>query len=121
MVRDLIDFNAIEPRFKAIHERLENWSRTLKSSPGSATSPMFRLYRADNWERPEPRIGCDIHDAHRVDKGVRELPQDHRIAVQWFYVRPTSPRRVCQAIGCTMRGLDDLVRASRSMLINRRI
>ena len=125
MVRDQVDFTvAIEPRYREIHERLENWARSLRSPGHAEAAPMFRLYRADNYEREyggATLLGVDSHDAHKIDKGVRALPDSHRIAVQWFYVRPTSPRRVCQALGCTMRGLDDLVRASRAMLVNRRV
>jgi hypothetical protein len=123
--REAVDFSAaIEPRYQAIHERLENWARTLCSPPTVDCAPMFRLFRADNYEREygaATRLAVDTHDAHKIDKAVQMLPTDHRIAVQWFYVRPVSPKRTCQAIGCTMQGLDDLVRAARSMLVNRRV
>jgi hypothetical protein len=122
MIREAVDFNAIEPRFREIHERLENWARTLRSPGHAEVHPMFRLYRTDNFHHEiSVSIGVDTHDAHKIDKGVRELPQDHRVAIQWFYVRPTSPRKVRQLLGVTNEGLDKLVRNGRIMLVNRRI
>ena len=48
------------------------------------------------------------------------LPEDHRSAVNWNYVKPVAPTRACQAIGVTMAALAQLVVDSRQMLINRR-
>jgi hypothetical protein len=52
-------------------------------------------------------------------KALATLPQSNRMAINWHYVEPVSPKRDCLALGRTMEGLAKLVRDSRRMLINR--
>jgi DNA-directed RNA polymerase specialized sigma24 family protein len=85
---------------------------------------MFRLYRADNWERAyaaPTATAVDGLDAQRVAKAVALLPEPHRLGLSWYYVRPTSPAKACRQLGTTMAGLAQFVRDGRQMLINRRI
>jgi hypothetical protein len=123
MKRDLIDFNEVSQAHQAIHARLLNWAQWCRGTSGGRVSPMFRLYRPTKQER-EPylapiRTMVDAHDAAKIAKAVIALPLDNRLAVQWWYVIPQAPRRMCQRIGCTMAGLDALVRQGRQMLVNR--
>ena len=100
--------------------RLCNWARSLFSSAGSSESPMFRLYRSSDVHAiPHVSMPYDSADAIRIAKGVRALPDSHVHALNWHYIKPGSPRKACQVIGCTMAGLAQYVVDARSMLINR--
>jgi hypothetical protein len=126
MKRDGVDFHLVEAHQAQIHIRLENWGLWAKArAPGSdpSTSPMFRLYRA-SWARTEygattAATPVDGLDAQRIAKGVAVLPEQHRIGLQWYYVRPTSPARACRMLATTMAGLALYVRDGRQMLLNR--
>ena len=122
MIRESVDFNApIEPRYREIHGRLENWACSLRGSLGGGNeSPMFRLFRSnDNFEARIVSVAVDTHDAHKIHKGVLALPEQHRVAINWFYVRPIAIIRIRKMLGCTKEGLNDLVKAGRTMLVNR--
>lgn len=122
MKRDAIDFHEIPDRQVAIHTRLENWGRSCWSTTGPSASPMFLLYRSDEvWHAPEAKIPVDQHDADKIARGVRALPQPHMQALQWYYVRPGSPIKARRIIGCTLEALRVYVLDGRSMLINRRV
>lgn len=126
-VRPYIDFNAVEEKHAKIHARLENWGLWAKArAPGidGDSSPMFRLYRADNFDRSygtPTALHIDGMDAQRIFKGVAALPDPHRIGLNWFYVRPVSPSRACRLLATTMAGLALFVRDGRQMLVNRGI
>lgn len=120
--RDSVDFTSIPVHQNAMHDRLENWARSLFSGAGSSASPMFRLYRTtDQYHPPRASMPHDAHDAIKISQGVRELPQDHRQAINWYYVKPGSPGKACRDIGCTMADLARLTIDGRQMLINRRV
>ncbi|WP_313082583.1 hypothetical protein [Pulveribacter sp.] len=120
-----IDFNAVPPEHRGIDERLHNWGRWCNGGRAlSGMSPMFRMVppppkqRVDVWES-EGRV--DGLDATAIAKGVAELPQPHRTALNWLYVRPCAPKRACQAIGTSMQGLGQLLHDGRQMLINKKV
>lgn len=119
MRRDAVDFFLVEDAHLAIHKRLENWAAWCRGGGGRGVHPMFRFYRPDNYERVEFVSSVDVLDAARVQKGVSALPEKHRHATQWQYVVPCNPRRAAQELAVSLRGLADLVRAGRVMLINR--
>jgi hypothetical protein len=125
MIRESVDFNApIEERYREIHGRLENWACSLRGGLGGGNeSPMFRLFRSnDSFEAGRiVSMVVDTHDAHKIDKGVRALPEQQRVAIQWFYVRTISIPKIRKMLGCTKQGLDDLVKSGRAMLVNRRV
>lgn len=122
-VRETVDFHRVEEGHLAIDARLQNWARWCNGSSVSNTSPMFRLVP------PPPRVRGDIGfwagapvdklDAAKMAKAVAALPAAHRASINWHYIKPVSPRKACQAIGCSMEGLGQLVRDARQMLINR--
>jgi hypothetical protein len=117
-----VDLHAVDEKHEAIHKRLENWARWCHGGGGSGgVAPMFRMYRPDNFERGPIATPVDGTDAQRIAKGIQALPQPHRVALNWFYVKPTNPRRACQNIGTSMEGLATHVRHGRIMLINRKI
>lgn len=118
-----IDFHAVEPHQREMDRRLENWGRWCNGSYAPLTSPMFRM------TPPPPRVrgemayqsadSVDRMDAQAIAKAVAQLPEKHRAAINWHYVKPVSPKRACQSIGVGMDGLAELVRDGRQMLINR--
>lgn len=121
--RTTIDFHAVEEKHREIHARLENWARWCNGSGGPTTSPMFRLYRAPararGAEHTWSTVAVDGMDAQRIAKAVAHLPEPHRKALAWCYIKPTNPRRAAAEQGTTMEGLALLVRDARTMLINR--
>lgn len=122
MRRDkFIDFFYVAPNHQEIHKRLENWARSCFSSGGSSASPMFRLYRPDNYERGAIGLPVDHSDATKIAKGVAALPENHRLAIHWSYITGGSPTKARQRIGCTLDGLMQLIADGRQMLVNRRI
>lgn len=119
-----IDFHRVEARHVAIHRRLENWARWCNGSEtGASTSPMFRLYRTPARGRGAEHTWSgsvvDGMDAQRVAKAVTHLPEPHRRALHWCYIKPVNPRRAAQDQGTTLDGLALLLRDARQMLVNR--
>jgi hypothetical protein len=116
-----IDFFYVAPHQQDIHKRLENWARSCFSGGGGGASPMFRLYRPDNYERTEASMPVDQKDANLIAKGVAFLPGPHRMALQWNYLQGGSPAKARRKIGCTLEGLMQYIGDGRQMLINRKV
>lgn len=118
-----VDFHKVEDKHHDIHRRLQNWAKWCNGREAAGTSPMFRLYRstarARGAEHTWALASVDGMDAQRIAKAVAILPQDHRKAINWAYVKPVSPRRMASEIGCTLEFLALLVRDGRQMLVNR--
>jgi DNA-directed RNA polymerase specialized sigma24 family protein len=80
---------------------------------------MFRHYRARNAESaPSASAEVDGLDAVAVQKVMKDIPQRHRIAVQWCYVQRNNPLKACQSLGVSKHGLMELIITGRQMLIN---
>lgn len=124
MRRDDIDFFMVEQHQIPMHERLVNWARWCNGSGGPTTSAMFRLYitpaRGRSGDGITHGLRVDVMDASKIAKAVVALPEGHRAAINWHYVKPVNPRRAAAAIGTTLSGLALLVRDGRQMLINRK-
>jgi DNA-directed RNA polymerase specialized sigma24 family protein len=122
-VKATIDFHAVEVKHREIHVRLENWARWCNGRNAPETSPMFRLYRAPararGAEHTWSTVAVDGMDAQRIAKAVGHLPELHRKALHWSYIRPVNPRRAASDLGTTLDGLALLVRDGRQMLVNR--
>ena len=122
MRRDAVDFTTVPEHQWAMDARLNNWARSLFGSAGSGASPMFRLYRSsDVHATAHVSMPYDSHDAIKIAKGVRELPERHRAAINWAYVTTGAPGKACRAIGCTMADLAQYAIDGRQMLINRKV
>lgn len=117
-----IDFHAVEDKHAEIHRRLENWAKWCRGSWVPSISPMFQMYRsparARGAEATWSRSAVDSMDAARLARYVAKLPDKHRRAINWSYVRPVNPRRAAQEIGVTLEDLLSLVRNARQMLVN---
>lgn len=118
-----IDFHRVEPHQVEIHDRLTNWAKWCNSSGSPAVSPMFRMYRSPARARgAEHTWAADAvngPDGARVARFVGLLPEKHRRALNWCYLKPVNPRRAATEIGVTLDALAQLVRDGRQMLINR--
>jgi len=114
-----VDFNSVEQHQTAIDARLVNWARWSSARGGSDCSPMFRLYRPDNYEREAHANPIDHLDAAKVQKAVAALPSPHRLALSWCYIHRTNARKAAQLLGESLQGLARLIRDGRQMLINR--
>jgi hypothetical protein len=121
LIREYIDFHAVAPRHEEIHGRLQNWARSLYSSPASKTAPGFHGYQSPPSVRREREAGIrvDQADARKIGKGVAMLPEKHRKAVQWSYVLRSSVLAGRKYLGVTAQELDRLVVDARDMLCNR--
>ncbi len=121
--RQYVDFNDIAPSHQTMHGRLLNWGRACHGGRSDKTAPIFRLFQPSrHWhgygsETPEP---VDRADAVRVSRGVCLLPEPHRLALQWCYVKRTSVADGRRRVGCcTAEALARYVTDGRQMLINR--
>ena len=120
MRREQIDFHIVPDAQLAVHARLLNWARWCNGRPGSSVSPMFRAYRStDVWAAPSIGEPVDKLDAAKMAKAVIALPDKHRGATQWHYVKPVSPGRAARELAVTLADLARLVQDARTMLINR--
>lgn len=120
--RERADFHHVEPQHRAIHDRLQNWGRWVRSDGvRHGICPMFRQARsmAFQWHMPEFRETVDPLDAAKVEKAVSGLPSYHRDAVRWAYVVQCQPAPVMRALGVSDQGLYRYLRDGRQMLINR--
>lgn len=113
-----IDFNRIKPEHMAIHARLDNWGRWCRGSRSGNVHPMFRQYRNDYFEPTPAATYADTLDAVAIQKAMKDIPERQRIALQWFYVKPGSPRRVCAALGESNAGLLEVLHQARTMMKN---
>ena len=122
-VTEIVDYNRVQDRHKAIHARLENWRRWVIVRPhGWQVAPMFRMYQSKSrqWEA-SPHIGTpvDAIDAALMEQAVYALPEKHREAVRWWYVYRRDPVAMARSLGVSKQGLADLVEAGRTMLQNK--
>lgn len=113
-----IDFNIVKPEHESIHKRLENWGRWCKPGSGGNVHPMFRQYRNSYFEASPARSTSNTLDAVAIQKIMKDIPEPQRIALQWFYVKPISPTRVCFALGVNKADLLELVHRGRTMAKN---
>jgi DNA-directed RNA polymerase specialized sigma24 family protein len=116
----VVDFFQVEAKHIKIHERLVNWARWAHSPQWGRVQPMFRLYRPDeHWEGQSPISSVDTLDAAKIQKAVSKLPEKHRSAIGWNYVKRNNPKRAAQELGVNVQGLAQLIADGRQMLINR--
>jgi len=119
-----VDFHAVEEHQRAIHARLENWGRWCNGSTGSSTNPMFRMSVGSARSRGDYGAATanpvDGADAVSIARVVATLPDPHRHALQWCYVKPVNPKSAAQAIGTNAAGLYQYLRDGRQMLINKK-
>lgn len=118
-----IDFHAVEAKHHQIHTRLQNWATWCNGTFSSPGSPMWRFARsaarARGAEHTWATSVVDGMDAQRIAKAVGHLPEPHRKALNWSYLKPINPRRAASEQGTTLVGLALLVRDARQMLLNR--
>ena len=116
-----VDFSQVPEHQREIDGRLLNWAKSIRDGYAKNISPMFRLM--PKVVRSEPGapsvVGADHADAAVIAKAVAHLPEKHRHALVWCYVKPGAPSLAARQLAVTVRGLGDLVNDGRQMLINR--
>ena len=120
--RDYIDFHEVSPEHRAIHERLENWKRWVRSGKAAWTAhPMWRhLKEKEALEQGAlVVVPVDSLDGHLMEKAVSALPDKHRHAIRWCYVFKGNPLGAARAAAISKERLVELIREGRTMLINR--
>jgi hypothetical protein len=120
--REHPDFHAVRPEHRSIHADLLNWCRVVRDSQDhSPPQPMFRHYRSTEvWVASDPQIPTDTQAGWRMEKHVRNLPEKHREAIRWHYIRrKLPPIRQARKLAVSMLVLCQLVHDGRSMLKNR--
>lgn len=115
----IVDFNRVPADQLEIHDRLINWAKWARGSRGSNVHPMFRQYRNDYWEPAAPQSYSDTLDAVKVQKVMKDVPEKHRIAVQWCYIARSNPTKACKDLGVSKAGLMELIDDGRAMIRNR--
>lgn len=115
----IVDFAYVPANQYDIHDRLLNWAKWAKGSGARSVHPMFRQYRNDYWEPTPAASYADTIDALAVQKTMKDVPEKHRLAVQWFYIARSNPQRMCRELGVTKAALADLVIDGRNMVKNR--
>lgn len=81
------DFSHVLVEHAEIHRRLENWAQWCRPGRKRDVSPMFVLYRSDNFDRqvrPESKT-VDIPGALVLQQRFKELPEKERLAIAWCY------------------------------------
>lgn len=123
LMRVKVDFHYVEEHQREIDKDLVNWSRWVTPSSPSQRCQMFKWARSNSWQwhTPEYRESCDPIAAQAMEKKVCQLPDKHKAAIIWFYVRPTHPHKAQRALGVTEQALYGLVRDGRQMLMNREV
>ena len=123
---DAIDFHEVRQIHNAIHDRLENWARYVcAGNGGKSCAPMFRHYRSSEvWQEPTIRTPIDSLDGSKIERMVGQLPEQHMMAVRWWYVYSNwgvSMHKACRVMGIGRARLNDLVHDGRTMLKNRSV
>jgi hypothetical protein len=118
MRREIVDFGHVPAAQLPIHWRLVNWERSLRSGSGSAVAPMFRQYRSSEvYSQAGGKLPIDEGDATKVGKAVQELPTPNLLAINWWYVKPTSPAKAAAGMQCSIADLARYVVEGREKLI----
>lgn len=117
-MKQFIDFNHIEPKHQATHDRLINWASWYRDSKSAGTSPMFRGYKSKwrQWHTPDIKIVADGKDAQRIEKIVTRLPVDSRKALVWFYMANESILKGRRRFNKTEQELHELINHARNMV-----
>lgn len=118
---DYVDFCYVPPHQEAMHARLGNWARWVRVRPhGWATHPMWRAaVTPRQWDiDPHIKTALDSLDALLIERTVAKLPEKHRDALRWHYVRRVDPAGMARTLAVSRAGLLELVIAGRTMTQN---
>ena len=121
-VTETVDYCYVSLEHELIHARLLNWGRWVRVRPhGWSTHPMFRNAKTPRSFDIDPHISTalDTLDALLIERTVSKLPEKHRDALRWHYVRKADPAGMARKLGVSRAGLLDLVCDGRAMVGNR--
>lgn len=125
-----VDFDFIPGSQREMHDRLENWARSLTNRPHKAVSAGFGLFRSDTWDKRREYGGATAvpvspEDAQRIAMAVAALAQDTRNdgfrrakALDWYYrLKCRDAKGTADGMHYSLHGLADCVIAARAALI----
>lgn len=115
-----VDFHHVGSDQQYIHVRLINWGMWNNANGGQTVSPMFRQAKSNAWQwhQPEHRPTCDMLDALKVERQMRNLARRERDALVWCYVTRSKPIHACRLLGVSHQRLYDLVCSARKNIHN---
>lgn len=119
---DYVDFCYVPPNQESMHARMNNWARWVRVRPhGWQTHPMWRgSVTPRSWDiDPHIRTALDTLDALLIERTVSKLPEKHRDALRWHYVRRVDPAGMARTLAVSRAGLLELVISGRTMTQNR--
>lgn len=116
----LAEIHHIPLEHQAVDLELHDWGRWLKmrSWSGGTESPMFRLFRSSEARaaygaltvEPTPAAGRAL----AVEEAVRQLGEIERELLRHWYVRNSSPWRVCKLLSIRKDELQAVLHQARS-------
>lgn len=112
---------AIEAALEPTHLRLVEWGRWGRTKPayGHCASIEHRYRSPQCWYPPEARPPePDLWAAVAVEKTMRHLPEDHRKALVFCYVRQMRPEMCWQRLKLRPYLLGERMRRARLMVRN---
>ena len=123
--RTFVDFASVPEHQWAIDKRLKNWALAQNDRLHEKAAPMFVLYKSSDAKREygaPTSVPADRSDAHVINTAMAFLPEKHRLALAWYYVKNgRNPIGKASELGFTPQGLADCVIDARQMLIVRKI
>lgn len=107
---------------KDIGLRLENWARwaTAKGSrgsdcmTGSICDGLRKNALGDVWSGHDVRNPIDDIDAIKIEMGMRALPFQQRLLLDWCYIEQARPEVVCRKLSMPIRPTSIFVEAFRA-------
>ena len=122
MKADYVDFNYVPPHQEAMHDRLNNWARWVRvRGHGWQTHPMFRQAKTPKTLDVDAHISTalDTLDALLIERTVSRMPEKHKEALRWHYVRASDPLGMARKLAVSRAGLLELVIGGRTMVGDR--
>lgn len=88
------------PIFKTIDDALGNWARWSRErrGQGHCASIEHRFRTPNHFHPPSPNPSIDVFSALIVEREMRQLPREHRLAVIYHYVWLAPSRYICRML-----------------------
>lgn len=116
-----VDYSFVPSSHDAIHGRMCQWAMWVRVRVnGWHTHPMWRNAKTSRQWDVDPHVNATIDtlDALLIERTVSRLPDKHRDAIRWYYVKRGDPARMAAQLGVSKQGLADLVMTARIMVMN---
>ena len=117
-MKDVIDFNRVQPEHIAIHDRLLNWARWCRPTWGSAVHPMFKQAISAARAREDISTAPPVNelDARVIQSAYAALQYRERRAIAWCYVTRGAVTWAMRQCGTDKQGLLVLINQAREKI-----